>query len=456
MNILFETGPLCVLLMAFAGRRVHANTLHAVITGIVSLFFIVTAIWLFPLLFAGDFRSWIILMTNLIAVTSAWDSIWWGLEHRHMNVHRYYVWWALFWASLIAIASSNNLVLSWLAIEFSSLASGAVIVEMGNRRALEAAWKYIVIASVGLFMAVIGVLFVYASLRFQNLGWHTLDYTNIHAYYKSIPPLVRELATILIVCGIGTKAGLVPFHTWLPDAHSEAPSPASGLLSGVLLGLSLITIDMYIEAAPVPSSTWLSGTHLLLFFGCLSVLVGTLALLVQSDIKRLLAYSSIEQMGITAVGFGIHTSLGYDAALLQLGFHAVIKSSLFYLSGHLSIRYGSKRLKQITNIAALNRPLGVAWAILMLALAGLPPMGLAYSEWMILLGLWQGHLWGVLVVVSLSLVLGFAALVHHLMAGLWGAQTTATVDRVEVAEPMVRDADSFTTTPLTVTGGTHR
>lgn len=421
MNIMDILGPIGVMLLAYGGNRIGGkpDNVRKMIAVWVSLSFVATFSWSFPYIHRGSLTSLMMLVTNMVAMTSAWDSVWWGREHPKIKFVRYYIWWALFWLSLIIVAVTSNLLVSWLAIEFSTLASGALIVEMGNRRALEAAWKYIVIASVGLFMAVIGILFIYASLRFENMGWRTLDYSNIRLHYTSLHPIVREIAAILIVSGIGTKAGLVPFHTWLPDAHSEAPSPTSGLLSGILLGLSLVTINRYISSAPVPVGTLMSGPHLLLLFGGFSVLVGTFALLVQKDIKRLLAYSSIEQIGIAAIGFGVNTPFAYKAALFQLAFHAVIKSSLFYFSGHLSVSYRSKQLHRITKIVDQHRLLAIGWSIGMLALAGLPPLGIAYSEWMILLGLWESHLWGVLIILSLALVLGFAALIHHLIRMMW-------------------------------------
>lgn len=422
--MLVVSGPVGAVALVLAGLRWPAQRLARGVALWATLVLIATGLTCYPEVRQGHLASLLLLMTDLVAVTSAWDSVWWGREHK-MDLRRYFVGWALFWLSLNLLAVAGNLVVAWLAIEFSSLASGALIVGMGSRRALEAAWKYIVIASVGLFMAVIGIVFVYASLRWENLGWHTLDFANLHSHYGSIAPIVREIATILIVSGMGTKVGLVPFHTWLPDAHSEAPSPVSGLLSGVLLGLGLVTIARFIRAVPLSSETVLSGSHLLLLFGSLSVVVGTLALLVQADIKRLLAYSSIEQMGIAAVGFGIGTPFAQQAALLQLAFHAVIKSSLFYIAGHLSEAHGSKRLQRMTNMAGRHRGLSLAWAVGILALAGLPPLGLAYSEWMILFGLWQSQLWLVLAVVSLSLVLGFAALVYHLLRGLWGQAAEA-------------------------------
>ncbi|TAN30355.1 MAG: hypothetical protein EPN30_01055 [Actinomycetota bacterium] len=413
-------GPLLVVLAASVVRRHLGSRWSMWIAGWVAAVFIATTGIAFHGLLLGNWQAVFIATTGFIALTSAWDSVYWLREHPHISPHRYYLWWGLFWAALLAISLSQNLALSWLALEFSTLASGALIIEMGDRHSLEAAWKYIVIASVGLVLGLIGIVFIYASLRFQGLSWSTLDYGNLRAQYANIAPVVRQLATIFIVSGFGTKAGLVPFHTWLPDAHSEAPSPVSGLLSGILLGLSLFTVAQFVGAAPVPSGALLTGSHLLTIFGTISLVVGSLALLVQHDIKRLLAYSSIEQVGIMAVALGVGTRAALFAALLQFVFHAVIKSSLFYGAGHLSVTYGTKRLDGINDLISKSKAGSFGWALGMLALAGLPPLGLAYSEWLIIEQLWIQHSYVVVFLTSGALTLTFAALVHHLLRTLWG------------------------------------
>ena len=390
----------------------------------------ITALWVSLAWIASTALSWHALMrgqesailvgvTNGIAATSSWDSRWWLREHSRVAAHRYYLWWSLFWGALLGIAVAQNLALAWLAVEFSTLTSGALIIELGDRRALEAAWKYILIASVGLVLGLLGIIFLYASLKHQALGWSTLNYGNLHAHVSHIAPVVRELATLFIISGFGTKAGLVPFHTWLPDAHSEAPSPVSGLLSGVLLGLSLFTVGRFLDALPTAPGLFLSGRHLLIGFGTLSIVIGALALLVQRDIKRLLAYSSIEQIGLIAVALGVGSKAALSVALLQFAIHAVIKSSLFYGAGHLTVIYRTKRLHKITGLMMRNPVGAIFWAVGILGLAGLPPFGLAYSEWLIFLQLWQHHQYLVITLVASALTLTFAALTHHLIRTLW-------------------------------------
>jgi hydrogenase-4 component F len=384
-----------------------------------SLWAIASLAWFWPALAAGHITPIILTITNVIAASSAWDTLFWLREHPQVAPHRYYIWWSLFWASLIGIAGAQNLGLAWIMVEFSTLTSGALIIEMGDRQALEAAWKYILIASVGLILGLIGIVFLYASLKYQGIGWATLNYTNLHTHFHHIAPIIRTIATLFIVCGFGTKAGLVPFHTWLPDAHSKAPSPVSGLLSGILLGLALFTVRRFVAAVPTAAGVWMSGDHLLTIFGTLSVVVGSLALFVQRDIKRLLAYSSIEQIGLIAIALGIGSAAAVKVALLQFALHGVIKSGLFYGAGHLSVQYQTNRLHKITGLMTRCPRAAVFWALGILALAGLPPLGLAYSEWLIFRQLWLHHAYVVVTVTAASLTLTFAALTYHLIRNLW-------------------------------------
>ncbi len=412
-------GPIAITLLATTVLRRPGSRRFKWIQALVAVNFVAVFFVIFHGIEAGSWRAIFIATTNFIALTSAWDSIYWLKEHPSIAPGRYYLWWSLFWGALIVVSLSQNLALSWLALEFSTLSSAALIVEMSDRHSLEAAWKYMVIASVGLILGLIGIVFVYASLRYQGLSWSTLDYGNLHAQYSNIAPTVRELATIFIVTGFGTKAGLVPFHTWLPDAHSEAPSPVSGLLSGILLGLSLFTVARFINAVPAVAGSVISGSELLMIFGSISVVIGSLALLVQHDLKRLLAYSSIEQVGIMAVALGVGSRVALDAALAQFVFHALIKSTLFYSAGHLTVGYGTKRIDGITDLIARSRFQSFLWAAGILALAGLPPLGLAYSEWLIISQLWIHHAYGVVLLICGGLTLTFAALTHHLIRPLW-------------------------------------
>ena len=426
--ILDMIGPFGVLLLAFGSYRYDPRRISLSIAFWVGINFLFYAIRFMVHPGYGMTFAWLLPLIELMVTGSAFVSIRWLREHPSQSVVRYYFWWALFYAALVVIAITQNLVLAWLAIEFSTLVSSALLIEVGNRRALEAAFKYMVIASVGMSVALLGIVLLYASLQSQHLGWQTFTYANLALHHQAIAPIVRHIITIMMLCGIGTKAGLVPFHTWLPDAHSVAPSPISGLLSGCLLGLCLLVIDHFLRAISMPSTHFLSGQHLLLIFGVLSVLIGSFALFVQKDVKRMLAYSSIEQVGMMAIGFGIGTPLAIDAALLQFVFHAMIKASLFYLAGYFSERYHSTNLFEWKEITKKFPRLAILWAILLLALAGLPPLGLAYSEWMLILSLWDQQQTIVLLALCLGLVLSFSALSDHLIKSLWKAPRNQTID----------------------------
>ena len=442
MDALYIAGPVGVIAIALGARR--ARQMPTWVAAWVSLIALATAAAQVPALAHGRWPAIVGVVTDLIAATSAWDSVRWLAQHPRMPSLRYYVWWALFWGALVAIATANNLGVAWVAIEFSTLSSAALIAELGHRRALEAAWKYVLIASIGLALGLVGIIFVYGSLAPLGLGWQALSFPVLAHHAHQIPRIIRELAMILVVSGFGTKAGLVPFHTWLPDAHSEAPSPVSGLLSGVLLGLCLLTIERFRAAVPLPATVLWTGGHLLAVFGGLSVLVGSLALLGQRDIKRLLAYSSIEQMGLVAIGLSIGTPLAITAALLQFVFHAVIKSGLFFEAGHLAAVYRTQRLTRITGIWRRDRRAGVRWSVGILALAGMPPLGLAFSEWMLLDALWRAHQVVLVLVISGALLITFAALVHHWLDGLWGGMPAGTAHASVAAAALMGEGNGRT------------
>src|SRR5579883_3425983 len=248
------------------------------------------------------------------------------------EVRRYYLLFNLFLFAMLVVPLSNNLGVLWIAIEGTTLASLFLVSFYRTPEALEAAWKYVIVGSVGIALALFGTILAYYS-AVQVLGpTYDLAWSVLPPVAARLNPGVMRLAFIFIVVGFGTKAGLAPMHTWLPDAHSEAPSPISALLSGVLLNTAMYGILRYYALA-TPSLGRAYPDALLLGFGLLSLLIAALFILRQDDIKRLLAYSSVEHMGIVAVGIAFGGALGMSGALLQMVGHALAKSLMFFASG---------------------------------------------------------------------------------------------------------------------------
>ncbi len=293
------------------------------------------------------------------------------------RVRTYFFWQQAFLACLLLAAASGNLGVSWVAIELTTVTSAVLVGLGGGARAVEAAWKYVVLCSVGLALALVTVLVLYA--LGGGGGLPALNWSALEAAAAHFPPGPAKLAYLFALVGLGTKAGLAPVHTWLPDAHSEAPAPISGLLSGVLLATVLCTLARVASiTAQVTGAAF--PYHLLLGAGLLSVAVATPFLMLQEDLKRLLAYSSLEQVGLMAVGFGLHVPLAAVGAVLQLVVHALTKSGLFFTAGQVVHDAGTQRLARLRGVGRHAPLLGAGLLIGIFTLGGLPPFGLFFSE----------------------------------------------------------------------------
>jgi hydrogenase-4 component F len=306
-----------------------------------------------------------------------------GDESAISESRRYYVLFNLFLFAMLVVPATNSLGVLWIAIEGTTLASLFLVSFYGTREALEAAWKYVIVGSVGIALALFGTVLAYYS-AVQVLGTsYDLNWSVLAPVAPQLNPSVMRLSFIFIVVGFGTKAGLAPMHTWLPDAHSEAPSPISALLSGVLLNTAMYGILRYYALA-TPSLGHTYPNALLLGFGLLSLLVAALFILRQQDIKRLLAYSSVEHMGIVALGVAFGGALGLYGALLQMIGHALAKSLMFFASGEVGLRYGTKQIDRIAGVTSVMPMTGTIMIIGALALTGSPPFGIFVSEFTIL------------------------------------------------------------------------
>jgi hydrogenase-4 component F len=357
--------------------------------------------------YADALSAVILLVITFVGFTAALYSIGYMREDmREQDVtrgtglrqlRRYYVLFHLFLFTMLIVPLSNSLGVLWIAVEGTTLASLFLVSFYGTAEALEAAWKYVIIGSVGIALALFGTILAYYS-AVQVLGAsYDLNWSVLAPVAAQLNPGVMRLAFLFIIVGYGTKAGLAPMHTWLPDAHSEAPSPISALLSGVLLNCAMYGILRFYSLA-VPSIGRSYPTILLLVFGFLSLLVATLLIARQRDYKRLLAYSSVEHMGIIAIGVAFGGPLGFYGALLQLLNHAITKSLMFFASGQVLLKYETKQIKRVSGVIKLMPLTGTMLLIGALALTGSPPFSVFMSEISILFaGFRQGYVWPAIV-----------------------------------------------------------
>jgi len=285
----------------------------------------------------------------------------------------------LFLAAMTLVTVSRHLGLTWVGVEATTLASAPLIYHHKSARSLEAAWKYLVLCSVGIAIALLGTFLL--ALAGTGLA-DPLFLPELLASATSLDPPLLRAAFVFLLIGYGTKVGLAPLHTWLPDAHSEAPSPASALLSGALLNtafLALLRVWQVVVAAGLQEF----ASRLLVFFGFLSLGLAAAFIVGQRDYKRMLAYSSMEHMGILALGVGLAGAASYGALLHALN-HSLAKALLFMVAGNILIAYGSKNIGDVRGVLARLPWSGTLWVAGFLAIAGLPPFGLFMSELVIL------------------------------------------------------------------------
>jgi hydrogenase-4 component F len=291
---------------------------------------------------------------------------------------------AFAWA-MLAAPLMGSLALLWIAIEMTTIVSALLVALEDTEGAAEAAWKYVLIASAGLGLALLATVFAYYAGA-QVLGEH---------YNLAVQPLIQaaarlprtpvRLAFLLAVLGYGTKVGLVPVHTWLPDAHSEAPTPVSALLSGALLATSFYAILRFYQVAAASLGSGFPRDTLLAF-GVASLLLASLYVFGQRDVKRLLAYSSVEHMGILAIGVSFGAPVALAGVLLHVMAHAAAKGNAFMGAGVFTVKYGTKRMSGMRDGMRLLPWSGPLFLLAVFALSALPPFGIFRSEFQIVAG----------------------------------------------------------------------
>jgi hydrogenase-4 component F len=338
------------------------------------------------------------------------------------QARRFQVFGNLFAFTMLLAVTTNNVGIMWVAIEATTLTSAVLIPLRVTKASVEASWKYLLLGSVGIALAFVGTVLGYVD--FVNVAGRqaaALNWTVLVAAAPSLHPEVLRLAFLFILVGYGTKAGLAPMHTWLPDAHSEAPAPLSAMMSGVLLAVAVYAIIRWRAVVNVAVGPAFAD-HLLATLGVLSLAIAAFSLVTQRSFKRMLAYSSIEHTGLTCLGVALGP-LGMYAALLHVVNHAVAKSAMFLLAGRVQHRFHTAEVAGVTGLLRVMPVTGGLFAAGTLAILGLPPFGLFVSEWALLrAGFAAGRPW-LMGVVLVLLVVAFVGVLRHLNRMLYGPAT---------------------------------
>ena len=309
---------------------------------------------------------------------------------------------------------ANNVGLMWVAVELATLTTVLMVGVYRTHEALEAAWKYFILGSVGIALALFGTIVVYlASRAVVGEGLDAMAWTVLVREAPAFDPALLNLAFVFLLMGYGTKVGLAPLHAWLPDAHAEGPTPISAVLSGLLLNVALFALLRFRMVMAGNPQTLAPGP-LMVFMGLSSLIFASFMLYRRYDIKRLFAYSSIEHMGIITFAFGMGGPLANFAGLLHMTMHSLTKSAIFFAVGHVAQAKGTQRLEDIRGLTETHPVLG--WGLLLgvFSIAGMPPMGVFMSEFLIVSSTFARQ-----PVVAIPLILGllvaFGALLRQVM-----------------------------------------
>ena len=362
---------------------------------------------------------------SVVGALAAWLGPGLGGEEDYdaAEIRRFRIFVNLFTFTMLFAVSTNNVGFMWIAIEATTITSAVLIPLHLSKASVEASWKYILLSSVGIALAFAGTVLAYVDFvtivgrQDEALNWPVLV-----AAAPLLDPEVMRLAFVFVLVGYGTKAGLAPMHTWLPDAHAEAPAPLSAMMSGVLLAVALYAVIRW-EAVANAALGAAFTDRFLLGLGLLSLGLAAFSLVRQHNYKRLLAYSSIEHTGLVCVGLGLGP-LGTFAAMLHLLNHTLAKSMLFFLSGRVLQRYRTTQIGKVAGLLQTMPATGGLFAAGLLALAGLPPFGIFISEFALLrAGFAAGRFWTMGLVLVL-LTVAFVGVIAHLNRMLYGVPSS--------------------------------
>ena len=380
-----------MLLLFLPGYRLSArlNAGSALLTLLAALSLLFTRPAPGPYLLVDELNIVFIILNTFVGFTTSLFSASYiahelaikRLTPAHLRFYHAMYQFLLFAMNLALLA--NNIGLMWVAIEGATLTTVLMVGIYRTPGALEAAWKYFILGSVGIALALFGTILVYMAARpVVGEGPGGMIWTVLMAHAAHLDPALLNLAFIFLLLGYGTKVGLAPLHAWLPDAHAEGPTPISAVLSGLLLNVALHAVLRFkLLLAATPGA--IAPGPLMATMGLVSLIFAGFMLYRRRDIKRLFAYSSIEHMGIIAFAFGIGGALANFAGLLHMTMHSLTKSAIFFAVGHISQAKGTQKLDDLKGLTVSHPLLGWALVVGVVAIAGMPPFGIFMSEFLV-------------------------------------------------------------------------
>ncbi len=383
------------------------------------------------LIIIDDFNIFLIILTTFVGFTTSIFSATYLAHEIEIGrltpvLLRFYhaMYQALMFAMNVALIA-NNIGLMWVGVEVATLSTVMMVGIYRTPEAIEAAWKYFILGSVGIGLAFFGTILVY--LVGQEVVGEGLPAMSWDLLVRSAPmldPKLLSLAFVFLLVGYGTKVGLAPFHAWLPDAHAEGPTPISAVLSGLLLNVALYALLRF-KMVLAGNASAIDVGAIMVGLGLISLVFAAFMLYRRRDIKRLFAYSSIEHMGIAAFAFGMGGPLANFAGLLHMTMHSLIKSGIFFAVGHIAQVKGTQRIAAISGISVTHPVLALLFSLGVIAIAGLPPFGMFTSEFMLVSSTFARQP-ALSIVLVAGLLIAFGALILRLQDIVFGEPTGET------------------------------
>lgn len=372
------------------------------------------------LLLVDRLATHMVLLTAFVGMTSAWFSRGYiDIEAtagrlRPRGVRQYHALFQAFLGFMLLALLSNNLGLTWVAMEAATIAAVMVVGLPGTDEAVEASWKMFVLCGVGIALALFGTIVLYlAAMPATGEGMAAMRWSAMAPQAASFKAPLLNLAFVFLLIGYGTKAALAPLHAWMPDAHAEGPTPVSAVLSGSILNVALAVL-LRVRGLMAANDAALAPGPPMIGLGLLSLLLAAFSLWRRRDAKRFFAFSSVEQSGVAAFAFGIGGPAAMFAGMLHLTLHTLAKAAIFHCVGRASQLKGGQRFTDITGLIDSHRALGLTLAAAIVAVSGLPPFGLFSSEFLIVAATIRTVPW-LAIPLGVGLVVGFWALMRRLI-----------------------------------------
>jgi len=371
------------------------------------------------LVFIDDFNIYLVVLTTFVAFTTSLFSASY-IDHEveigrltPARLRSYHAMYQAFILTMLLALVANNLGVMWVAVEGATLTTVLMVSLYRTHQAIEAAWKYFILCGVGIALALFGTILMYlAAQPVMGSGMEAMAWLSLIKQVAAFDPHILNLAFVFLLVGYGTKIGLAPLHAWLPDAHAEGPTPISAVLSGLLLNVALYAVLRFKMLLAANGGAIAPGP-LMVTMGLSSLLLATLMLYRRRDIKRFFAYSSIEHMGIITFAFGMGGPLANFAGLLHMTMHSLTKSAIFFAVGHIAQVKGTQRMADIRGLTVSHPLLGWGLVLGVVAIAGLPPLGIFMTEFLIITSTFARQP-ALAILLGLSLVVALGALLYRL------------------------------------------